>query len=131
MPDWQVSLWVQALPSSQAVPLAFAELAHTPVAGLHTLVAWHWSGTAQITGLPPVQTPAWQESVLVQLSPSLQAGPVNSLHVPLTAAPAVTEQASQEPPLQAVVQQTPSAQKPLWQSPGPMHAAPGGANVGA
>jgi len=34
-PAWQVSLCVQAFPSSQVVPLAFAGLEHAPVAGLH------------------------------------------------------------------------------------------------
>ena len=32
-PDWQVSAWVQALPSSQAVPLLFGTGAGHPVAG--------------------------------------------------------------------------------------------------
>jgi hypothetical protein len=43
---------------------------------------------------------------------------------PSTAAPAATEQASQAPPLQTEEQQTPSAQKPLWQSLPVAHATP-------
>ena len=35
-PAWQVSLWVHALLSLHAVPLAAFGLVHTPVAGLHT-----------------------------------------------------------------------------------------------
>jgi hypothetical protein len=30
-PLWQVSVWVQAFPSSQAVPFAFAGFEHCPV----------------------------------------------------------------------------------------------------
>jgi hypothetical protein len=41
VPAWQVSLWVQALPSSHAVPLAFAGFEHSPVAGLQTPALWH------------------------------------------------------------------------------------------
>jgi hypothetical protein len=33
VPAWHVSLWVQALPSLQAVPLGFAGFEHAPVAG--------------------------------------------------------------------------------------------------
>ena len=53
---------------------------------------WHWSGVAQVTGLAPVQMPAWQLSVCVQRLASLQelpsalAGleqaPVEGLQVP-------------------------------------------------
>jgi hypothetical protein len=32
-PAWQVSLWVQALPSLQAAPSAFVGLEHTPLPG--------------------------------------------------------------------------------------------------
>ena len=34
-PDWQLSIWVQALPSLQDVPFGFAGLLHRPLAGLH------------------------------------------------------------------------------------------------
>jgi hypothetical protein len=34
VPFWQVSVWVQALPSSQGVSLAFCGLEQVPVAGL-------------------------------------------------------------------------------------------------
>jgi hypothetical protein len=138
-----------------AVPLALAGLEHTPVAGLHTPAAWHWSGAAQTTGsdpahapawqvsvcvqaspssqallrLGPVQTPAWQVSLPVQPFPSSQTGPVNKAQVPFAAAPAAIAQASQGPAPQAVSQQTPSAQKPLWQSAANVHPPPRDAEV--
>src|SRR4051794_40153485 len=73
-----------------------------------------------------MQTPAWQVSACVQASPSLQATPVNSVQAPFAAAPAAREQASQGPALQAVLQQTPSTQKPLWQSVARPQALPSG-----
>ena len=71
-----------------------------------------------------MQTPAWHVSVWVQALLSLHAMPVRREQVPLTAAPAATEQASQVPALQAVLQQTPSTQKPLRQSAALPHAVP-------
>jgi hypothetical protein len=75
-PAWQVSFCVQALPSLQAVPLGKAGLEHMPVAGLQVPAAWHWSLAVQTTGVPLVQTPAWQVSFWVQALPSLQAVPL-------------------------------------------------------
>src|SRR5690606_32431492 len=52
---------------------------------------------------------------------------VRGAQVPSTAAPAATVQAWQSvvlPPPHAVLQHTPSTQKPLWQSLAPVHAAP-------
>jgi hypothetical protein len=40
-PAWQVSAWVQALPSLQLVPFAAMGLEQTPVVGLHVPAAWH------------------------------------------------------------------------------------------
>jgi hypothetical protein len=74
-PAWQVSVWVQALPSLHAVPLALLGLVQTPVAGLQVPALWHWSSALQVTGLPPLQAPAWQVSVWVQALPSLHAVP--------------------------------------------------------
>src|SRR3989442_5426961 len=42
-PLWQVSVCVQALPSLQALPLAFAGFEHVPVAGSQVPAVWHWS----------------------------------------------------------------------------------------
>src|SRR5438034_1268517 len=75
-PLWQLSVCVQALPSLQALPLAFAGFEHVPVAGLQVPAAWHWSEAVQMTGLLPVQTPVWQVSACVQALPSLQALPL-------------------------------------------------------
>src|SRR5205814_1683566 len=74
-PDWQLSVWVQALPSLQAVPSALAGFEHVPVLGLQAPATWHWSGAGHATGLPPTQAPDWQVSVWVQALPSLQAAP--------------------------------------------------------
>jgi hypothetical protein len=62
-PFWQVSLWVQALPSLQLAPFCSFGLLQVPVPGLHTPATWHWSDAVQVTGLVPVQTPAWHVSV--------------------------------------------------------------------
>src|SRR5207247_9298858 len=75
VPAWQVSVRVQALPSSQVAPLGFAGLEHVPVAGSQVPATWHWSAAAQTTGLAPVHVPAWQVSVCVQALPSLQEAP--------------------------------------------------------
>src|SRR5207244_3270308 len=75
-PLWQVSVWVQALPSLQALPLAFAGFEHVPVVGAQVPAVWHWSEAVQATGLLPVHTPLWQLSVWVQALPSVQAVPL-------------------------------------------------------
>ena len=75
VPDWQVSVWVQALPSLHVVPFAFAGFEHTPVEVLQIPSVWHWSDAEQTTGFAPLQTPAWQVSVCVQALPSLQVVP--------------------------------------------------------
>jgi hypothetical protein len=74
-PAWQVSVCVQALPSVQATPSATGGLEQTPVVASQLPAAWHWSEAEHTTGFPPVQTPAWQESVCVQGLPSSQALP--------------------------------------------------------
>src|SRR5437016_5498140 len=74
-PLWQVSVWVQALPSLQALPLAFAGFEHVPVAGSQVPAVWHWSEAVQTTALP-VHTPLWQVSVCVHALPSLQVLPL-------------------------------------------------------
>jgi hypothetical protein len=76
LPDWQVSICVQALPSLHVVPLALAGLEHCPVTELQTPTSWHWSDAAQVTGLAPAQIPAWQVSVCVHALPSEQAAPL-------------------------------------------------------
>src|SRR5439155_985463 len=70
MPAWQVSLWVQALPSVQAVPSALCGVEQVPLAGSQVPATWHWSSALQVTGFAPVQVPAWQVSVWVQALPS-------------------------------------------------------------
>jgi hypothetical protein len=59
-PVWQLSFCVHGLPSLQAVPFATGGLLHTPVVGLQTPAAWHWSSGLQVTLPPAVHAPAWQ-----------------------------------------------------------------------
>jgi hypothetical protein len=70
-----VSVCVQALLSLQVVPLAAVGFEQVPVEVLQVPLVWHWSLAVQVTGFPPVQTPAWQVSVWVQALPSLQVVP--------------------------------------------------------
>src|SRR5213594_808388 len=112
MPDRQVSVWVQALPSLQAVPSGASGLEQAPVEGLQVPATWHWSLAVQVTGLLPEQTPERQESVWVQALPSLQAvpsaasglehAPVDGLQVPATwhCVPSFTRQVTGLPPVQ-------------------------------
>ena len=41
VPAWQVSVWVQALPSLQLAPFAAAGFEQVPVAGLQVPAVWH------------------------------------------------------------------------------------------
>jgi hypothetical protein len=86
VPLWQESLCVQALPSSQVVPLGAAGLEHMPVVGLQTPATWHWSLAVHVMGFDPVHTPALHASVCVHPLPSLQvvpSGAVGLEHVPV------------------------------------------------
>ena len=58
VPAWQVSVWVQALPSVQLVPFCAAGLVQFPLVGSHTPATWHWSDGVQVLGVPPLQVPA-------------------------------------------------------------------------
>src|SRR5215813_1273995 len=42
-PASQLSLWVQAFPSLQALPLGLAGFEHVPVCGSQVPALWHWS----------------------------------------------------------------------------------------
>ena len=79
VPFWHESAWVQRLPSSQGVPLPALGFEHTPVLVLQVPATWHWSEAVQMTGLLPIQKPAWQVSVCVQRLPSLQRVPLPAL----------------------------------------------------
>ena len=97
------------------VPSGAAGFEQAPVAGAHVPATWHWSLAVQVTGLAPVQLPAWQLSVRVQALPSLQdvpsvaAGfeqaPVVGLQVPATWHWSLGAQVTGAPPVQA----------PAWQ----------------
>src|SRR2546428_231376 len=82
-PLWQVSVCVQALPSLQVLPLAFAGFEHVPVAGSHVPAERDWSEAVPATGLLPVQTPLWQVSVFFYNDPSTTEISSLSLHVAL------------------------------------------------
>src|SRR5207302_21494 len=76
-PASQVSVCVQAWPSSHGAPMSLAGLLQMPDAGLQTPAVWHWSAAVQATGLAPTQAPAWQVSVCVQASPSSHGAPLS------------------------------------------------------
>src|SRR3989442_241395 len=76
VPDWHVSLWVQAVPSLHDVPSVAFGFEQVPVVGLQVPATWHWSLAVQVTGLEPVQVPDWQVSVWVQALPSLHDVPL-------------------------------------------------------
>ena len=79
LPVWQLSIAVQALPSSQGVPSGFSgAFSQPPEAGSHVPASWHVSGGWQTTGFPPEQEPSWQPSVCVQASPSSHEKPFSS-----------------------------------------------------
>jgi len=80
-PAWHVSVLVHAVPSSHALPFAFAGFVQTPVPVLQVPALWHWSLAVHTTGFAPVQTPAWQVSDWVHALPSLQAEPFGSFAV--------------------------------------------------
>jgi hypothetical protein len=68
------------------VPSDAAGFEHAPVDALQVPATWHWSDATHVTGLPPVQTPAWQVSIWVQALPSLQTVPFVTgvcVHAPL------------------------------------------------
>ena len=72
-------------PAPHVVPSGLLGLPHTPVDGLQT-ASWHASAPEHVLGLPPVQTPVWQVSVCVHMSPSLQVVPsalLGSEHAPV------------------------------------------------
>jgi hypothetical protein len=75
VPDWHVSVWVQAFESLHEVPFDFAGFEQMPVDGLHVPTSWHWSLAVQTTGVPATHEPFWQVSVPLQGLPSSQPVP--------------------------------------------------------
>src|SRR5213083_2475679 len=75
-PAWQVSVRVQASPSSHGAPLSLAGLLQVPVVGSQVPAVWHWSEAVHTTGLAPTQAPAWQVSLCVHALASLQLVPL-------------------------------------------------------
>jgi hypothetical protein len=76
VPAWQVSLRVQAFPSLQVVPFAFAGLEQVPLTVSQVPAVWHWSSTVHVFGAPGLHAPPWQVSTRVQALPSLHADPL-------------------------------------------------------
>src|SRR5207253_524736 len=88
LPIWQVSVWVQASPSLQAVPSGTSVPWHEPF--MEASLAVHSFPSSQLVpagGGAPVQMPAWQASVWVQLLPSSHGAP-SGRGLPPTHAPA-------------------------------------------
>src|SRR5438477_10884557 len=65
-PAAQVSVRVQALPSSHGAPSSLAGLLQTPEAGLQTPAVWHWLAAVHTTGFGPPPATAGQAAVGVQ-----------------------------------------------------------------
>jgi hypothetical protein len=104
VPLWQVSVWVQALPSSHGVSFAtFACAEHWPLAGSQVLAALHAVAAGHVIGVPGTHAPAWQLSPTVHALPSLHVVPL----VTAMQAPVVAEQALQTPHAVPVSCQTP------------------------
>jgi hypothetical protein len=74
-PDWHASVWVQALPSSQARPSGSGGFVQMPVDGLQAPAVWHWSGAGQVT---PMHRSMATHDPSVQVWPIGQGWP----HVP-------------------------------------------------
>src|SRR4051794_35192762 len=77
---------VHARPWPHEVPSATGGFEQVPVAGLQVPALWHASLAVQVTRFAPVQAPAWQLSVWVHASPSLQVVPFAAAgfeHAPL------------------------------------------------
>src|SRR5213079_448577 len=80
IPAWQVSVRVQALPSSQEAPSGLVGLEQRPVVGSHTPASWHWSAAAQVTGVC-VQPAGEQASIVHGLPSSQLSAPPNTIAV--------------------------------------------------
>src|SRR5436190_1273760 len=86
LPIWQVSVWVQASPSLQAVPSCTIVPWHEPF--MQASLAVHSFPSSQLVPSgdgAPMQTPAWQVSVCVQLLPSPQDAPLGRGWLPMQA----------------------------------------------
>src|SRR5439155_23529286 len=81
VPDSQVSVWVHALPSLQAVPFGALGFEQVPVAGSHVPATWHWPLAGHVPGVETGQTPLRHVAVCVQAVPPLHAGPFGALRV--------------------------------------------------
>ena len=105
-----MSVFVQASPSLQAVPVLFTGFEQAPVEASQVPATWHWSCAEQMMGFPPMHAPPWHVSVWVHASESSQveesffAGfehvPVELSHVPATWHWSCAVQTTGFPPLQ-------------------------------
>src|SRR5439155_1057752 len=76
-PAAQVSVRVQASPSSHGAPLSLAGLLQPPEGGLRTPAAWHWSAAVPSPARRSSEVPAGQVSVRVQALPSSHRVPLS------------------------------------------------------
>jgi hypothetical protein len=123
-PDWQESLRVHAFPSLQLVPFAAAGFEHTPVLVLHVPATWQASLAVHVTGLEPVQTPDWQESLFVQAFPSLQLVPFAAARFEHTPVLVLQDPATWHASLAAHVTGLEPVQTPDWQESSCVQAFP-------
>ena len=71
-PASQVSVCVQAFPSSHDAPSGLVGFEQAPVVGSQTPASWQASDATQTTGVPGTQLPAAHWSAWVQALPSSQ-----------------------------------------------------------
>jgi hypothetical protein len=92
VPLRQLSPWVHALSSLQAVPSGASGFEHVPLDGSHEPATWQALDAVQVTAVPEAHEPAWHASPTVHAFPSEHAvpfgaegfeqAPVLGLHVP-------------------------------------------------
>src|SRR5215470_5746256 len=104
-PAWQVSVWVQASLSSQAVPSAAVGSEQMPVAGSQTPATWHWSRAVQTTGVPGshVNVPRLHTSMPLHASPSLQSASVTHVVCAKATEPIISDAAMSRPAIMRVL----------------------------
>jgi len=93
----------------------------TPVAASQVPGTWQRSEVLHTTGLPPVQTPAWQVSACVQPLPSLQAEPFAFAGLEQTPVPGTQTPMSWHWSEAVHVTAVPAVQTPAWQVSAPLH----------
>jgi hypothetical protein len=123
-PLWHESDCVQAFPSLQDCPSGAFGFEQRPVPGLHVPATWHWSLAVQTTGLEPVHTPLWHESLCVQALPSLHDVPSLAFGFEHAPVPGSQTPATWHWSLAEQTVAVPDVHTPDWQVSPVVHALP-------